>query len=100
MHRPVTQMIDIDMIFRILVFPGFMFILNMILFCDWVERKFEARIQNRVGPLVAGPAGLFQPFADFIKLLLSANWKIILPVAVLSLMLTLALVTWVNPLMM
>jgi NADH-quinone oxidoreductase subunit H len=68
MHRPVTQMIDIDLIFRILVFPGFTFILILTLFRDWVERKFEARIQNRVGPIVAGPAGLFQPLADFIKL--------------------------------
>jgi len=62
-------MIDIWLILRILIFPGFAFILLLTLFCDWIERKFEARIQNRVGPLVAGPAGLFQPLADFIKLL-------------------------------
>ncbi len=57
------------LIFRILVFPGFTFILLLTLFCDWVERKIEARIQNRVGPMVAGPAGILQPLADFIKLL-------------------------------
>ena len=34
-----------------------------------MERKIEARIQNRVGPMVAGPAGILQPLADFIKLL-------------------------------
>jgi NADH-quinone oxidoreductase subunit H len=62
-------MIDFELIFRILVFPGFTFIFFLTLFCDWVERKLEARIQNRVGPMVAGPAGLFQPLADFIKLL-------------------------------
>ena len=63
-------MIDLMLlIFRILVFPGFTFILFLTLFCDWVERKLEARIQNRVGPLVAGPAGILQPLADFIKLL-------------------------------
>ena len=62
-------MIDIWLILRILIFPGFAFILLLTLFCDWIERKLEARIQNRVGPLVAGPAGLFQPLADFIKLL-------------------------------
>jgi NADH-quinone oxidoreductase subunit H len=39
------------------------------LFCDWIERKIEARIQNRVGPMVAGPGGILQPLADFIKLL-------------------------------
>ncbi len=57
------------LIFRILVFPGFTFILLLTLFCDWMERKIEARIQNRVGPMVAGPAGILQPLADFIKLL-------------------------------
>jgi NADH-quinone oxidoreductase subunit H len=62
-------MIDFWLIARILIFPGFTFILLLTLFCDWVERKLEARLQNRVGPLVAGPAGLFQPLADFIKLL-------------------------------
>jgi len=62
-------MIDFWLIARVLIFPGFTFILLLTLFCDWVERKLEARIQNRVGPLVAGPAGLFQPVADFIKLL-------------------------------
>jgi NADH-quinone oxidoreductase subunit H len=62
-------MFDLWLIFRILVFPGFTFMLLLTLFCDWVERKLEARIQNRVGPMVAGPAGLFQPLADLIKLL-------------------------------
>ncbi len=62
-------MIDLWLIFQILVFPGFTFIVFLTLFCDWVERKFEARIQNRVGPMVAGPAGILQPLADFIKLL-------------------------------
>ena len=65
-------MIDLTyftLIFRILVFPGFTFILALTLFCDWVERKIEARIQNRVGPMVAGPGGILQPLADFIKLL-------------------------------
>lgn len=57
------------LIFRILVFPGFSFILLLTLFADWMERKIEARIQNRVGPMVAGPHGILQPLADFIKLL-------------------------------
>src|SRR5512138_3256099 len=62
-------MLDFMLIFRILVFPGFTFIILLTLFCDWMERKLEARIQNRVGPMVAGPAGILQPLADFIKLL-------------------------------
>jgi NADH-quinone oxidoreductase subunit H len=63
-------MIDILMLlFRVLVFPGFTFIIFFTLFCDWIERKFEARMQNRMGPKFTGPGGILQPLADFIKLL-------------------------------
>ena len=61
--------LDLLLLFRVLIFPGFTFILFLTLFCDWVERKMEARMQNRVGPSVAGPGGILQPLADFIKLL-------------------------------
>jgi NADH-quinone oxidoreductase subunit H len=61
--------LDFWLFFRVLVFPGFTFILFFTLFCDWVERKIEARMQSRVGPAVAGPGGILQPLADFIKLL-------------------------------
>ncbi|MGB9778867.1 MAG: NADH-quinone oxidoreductase subunit H, partial [Candidatus Bathyarchaeales archaeon] len=60
---------DLEFLFRVLVFPGFTFILFFTMFCDWVERKIEARMQNRMGPTYTGPAGVLQPFADFIKLL-------------------------------
>ena len=65
----MTRTINFWLFLNILIFPGFAFILLLTLFCDWVERKFEARVQNRVGPMVAGPGGILQPFADFIKLL-------------------------------
>ena len=65
----MITMIDLLLIFRILVFPGFTFILFLSLFCEWIDRKIEARFQNRVGPMVAGPSGILQPLADFIKLL-------------------------------
>ncbi len=47
----------------LLIFPGFAFLLLFGLFCEWLDRKVYARLQNRVGPPI------FQPFADLIKLL-------------------------------
>ncbi|MCW4015866.1 MAG: NADH-quinone oxidoreductase subunit H [Candidatus Bathyarchaeota archaeon] len=60
----------IDLIFfvRTLVFPGFLFLLVLVLFFDWFERKVAARFQNRMGPSYAGPFGILQPIADYIKL--------------------------------
>ena len=46
-----------------------MFLFVLAFLYEWIDRKTYAKIQNRYGPLYAGPAGLFQPFADFIKLL-------------------------------
>jgi len=54
---------------RIIIFPGFVFIVLLALGFDWVERKFMAKLQNRMGPSYTGPSGILQPLADYIKLL-------------------------------
>ncbi|MBS7655486.1 NADH-quinone oxidoreductase subunit H [Candidatus Bathyarchaeota archaeon] len=56
-------------ILKLIIFPGFIFTIFLSLFYEWIDRKFYAKLQNRVGPLYTGPSGLLQPLADFIKLL-------------------------------
>jgi NADH-quinone oxidoreductase subunit H len=46
-----------------------LFLLAIAFFYEWVDRKTFAKIQNRAGPSTAGPAGILQPIADFLKLL-------------------------------
>ena len=62
----IQEVIDI---LRILIFPGFLFFSILGLIFEWIDRKFYARLQNRVGPLYTGPRGFLQPFADFVKLM-------------------------------
>ena len=40
-----------------------------VMMATWYERKFVARVQQRLGPMRVGPYGLLQPFADTVKLL-------------------------------
>jgi NADH-quinone oxidoreductase subunit H len=51
-------------LFWFLIFPGFLFTSIVGMLLTWVDRKVTARIQWRVGP------PWYQPFADFLKLLL------------------------------
>lgn len=56
-------------ILQALIFPGIAFTIALGFIFEWLERKTMARMQGRIGPLVAGPAGVLQPLADFLKLL-------------------------------
>lgn len=60
-------------ILQILVFPGVLFFFALAFFYEWIDRKFFAKIQKRYGPLYTGPSGIFQPLADFLKLLLKED---------------------------
>ena len=42
---------------------------------QWVERRGAGLIQDRPGPNRVGPAGLFQPIADTLKLLLKEDFS-------------------------
>jgi NADH-quinone oxidoreductase subunit H len=43
-------------------------LLVVVMLMVWFERKVVSRLQNRIGPNVAGPIGLFQTLADGLKL--------------------------------
>jgi len=66
----VSKMISgIINLVEMLVFPGILFVMSYALYCNWINRKFAARLQNRIGPMHTGWNGILQPLADFIKLL-------------------------------
>ncbi|MEN8173598.1 MAG: NADH-quinone oxidoreductase subunit NuoH [Chloroflexota bacterium] len=48
----------------VVIMVGFTTVIALI----WFERKLAGRLQDRLGPNRAGPYGLFQPFADIIKM--------------------------------
>jgi len=65
-------------LFQLTTFPGFTFAaIFSTVFMVWVERKFIAKVQLRVGPQYAGKfEGILQNFADLFKLLFK---EIIIP---------------------
>lgn len=43
------------------------------IFLTWLDRKWGARVQDRLGPNRVGKFGIFQPFADLVKLLVKED---------------------------
>ena len=60
---------ELMVVLGIVLFPGLLFFSILGLFFEWIDRRFYAKLQNRVGPLYTGPWGLLQPLADFVKLM-------------------------------
>lgn len=59
-----------ELFLKVIIFPGLAFLTIVLLVGIWFERKVNARIHLRVGPYHVGPVmGLFQPIADFVKLI-------------------------------
>jgi len=63
--------------FAQLAILGFVFfmLLNSAAIMVYVERKVSAKIQQRMGPTLVGPAGMLQPLADIIKLVMKENLR-------------------------
>jgi NADH-quinone oxidoreductase subunit H len=60
---------ELNVLSQIFIAPGFLLLISLALFYQWLDRKLVARFQNRRGPQFTGVFGIFQPFADFVKLL-------------------------------
>lgn len=69
--------LDAGLVTFIMTLIGVVVVATAVLLIDillvWVERKFVARFQDRLGPNRLGPFGLIQPVADVIKLLIKED---------------------------
>jgi NADH-quinone oxidoreductase subunit H len=66
---PILQFFMQTDLFRIAIFPGFTYAALIAAVTIFVERKFLAKMQLRIGPLYAGKIeGIFQLLADGLKL--------------------------------
>ncbi|MCJ7692628.1 MAG: NADH-quinone oxidoreductase subunit H [Sedimentisphaerales bacterium] len=59
----------LDILFWILIFPGFVFTLIIGLIASWIVRKVSALVQWRVGPPFFKQLRVLQPFYDIMKLM-------------------------------
>src|ERR671938_892232 len=74
---PIVHFIIHTELFKIAVFPGFSFAALMAAVTIFVERKFLAKMQLRIGPLYCGKVeGILQLLADGLKLV---SKEIIIP---------------------
>lgn len=53
----------------VLGLPVVVMLAGIAAYASWWERKFSARMQNRLGPTVVGPMGILQPIADGLKVM-------------------------------
>jgi NADH-quinone oxidoreductase subunit H len=68
--NPIIDLLTSTYFLEIVVFPGLTSIAILGALLGWLERKLTARVQLRIGPQYASPAGgILQMFADIIKLL-------------------------------
>lgn len=69
-HPFLRDGVDVGDVILVLVMVVVSFTLSLIatMLMVWFERKVVSRLQNRIGPNVAGPFGLLQTLADGIKL--------------------------------
>ena len=58
---------------KVVVVFGFLLVAVMLMI--WFERKLISDMQNRIGPDLAGPWGLFQTFADGVKFFFKEDLK-------------------------
>lgn len=70
-HPFLSDGVDFGDVILVLVMAtiGMVICLVSTMLMVWFERKVVSRLQNRIGPNVAGPFGLFQTLADGMKLL-------------------------------
>jgi NADH-quinone oxidoreductase subunit H len=67
---PILKFLIHTDLFRVAVFPGFTYAALLAAVTIYVERKFLAKMQLRIGPLYAGKIeGIFQLIADGLKLI-------------------------------
>ena len=46
-------------IMGVFIYPGMAFLFGLAFLYEWIDRKFFARVQNRIGPLYTGRSGIF-----------------------------------------